>query len=833
MKKLRASFNGKSLLFLFSIAFLVAFSEKSALAQGRNITRMNAGWKFMLADDQTFSDSALDDSNWRILDLPHDWSMEGRYDKSNPSGPQGGYFPCGTGWYRKSFTLPEADRGRRVFIRFDGVYMNSSVWINNRMVGSYPNGYNSFEYDITPFVRFGEGAHNAMAVRVDNSLQPGSRWYNGSGIYRNVWLITTGQLHFKQNGVFVATAKATKEEAIVHVDYHIIANAFPETVFSWTDNTSLFIWVDKKDQQMQKPNNRIGKMCTILSIIRDQDLHEVARQVAEHQIGDFTEPAFTQELSVKNPKLWSSRTPVMYTLESSIYCDGKLADRVNTPIGLRNIEFTKDRGMLVNGEQEKIKGICLHQSMGCLGVAYPARIWYERLKKLKDMGCNAIRVGTYPFSPEFYTICDTMGFYVMNEIFDEWNRGQEWGYSETSYGKLPYTYHLYFDQWYDTDLRSMIRRDRNHPCVLLYCIGNEIPNQRIDGIEIARKLKGICHEEDPGRPVTAACDFFVGANVYGFMDVPDIAGYNYIDRIHPALMYAAEKEKYPDRLFLGTETYHKAPNWISVRDHDYVIGEFVWVGYDYLGEIAFPGLRGWNAGMLDIAGFPKPEYYLRKSYWSPQPVAYIAVEHSKGRIFDWSPRDVIHTWNWEQKGDTALRVFVYSNCEEAELILNNKSLGRKTINPDSCFAIWEVPFKAGELKSIGFNGKKKVATDRLRTVSGATNLHAGCDRKNITPGYDDAVIAEIEVRDKNGLRVPDAENDISLDLVGPGELLGSDNGNQYDPQGIKYVDKYHCRAFEGRMTAVIRATAAQGEIKLKAVAPGLAPCELTLTIVNP
>jgi beta-galactosidase len=830
MKKNVTSFLDYSRSLPLILVFVMVLSISPASAQVREVNLFDSGWKFILGDNNDYHDSAFDDTRWRTLNLPHDWSIEGRYDKRNPSGPQGGYLPCGIGWYRKSFTIPASNKADRIFIRFDGVYMNSTLWINNHMVGTYPNGYNSFEYDITPYIRF--GSTNLVAMKVDNSLQPASRWYSGSGIYRNVWLITTGQLHFKQNGIVVTTVRASKEEANLLVKYNVIANAFPETVFSWTDNTSLFIWVNKKEGDAKMPNNRIRKMCTLTSILFDQKGSEVARQTSEHQIGDFTEPEFQHEIQVKNPRLWSSGSPSMYALESTLTCDGKMIDKIRTQIGIRKIEFTRDKGMLVNNVREKIRGICLHQSMGCLGVAYPAMIWYERLKKLKEMGCNAIRVGTYPFSPEFYTICDTLGFYVMNEIFDEWNRGQEWGYSESSYGKLPYTYHLYFEQWYETDLRNMIRRDRNHPSIILYCTGNEIPNQRINGIEMAKKLQNICHAEDSTRPVTMACDFFVGANVYGFMDVPDIAGYNYIDRIHPVRMYAAEKEKYPNRLFLGTETYHKAPNWLSVRDNDYVIGEFVWVGYDYLGEIAFPDMRGWNEGMLDIAGFPKPEYYLRKSYWSAQPVAYIAVERSKIRKFDWSPRDVIHSWNWDKKGNDPLKVYVYSNCEEAELFQNNKSLGKKKIDIDSSFAVWEVPFKPGELKSAGYISKRVVTTDRIRTASAAEILTLESYRKQITSEIEDAVIVEISIKDKNGVRVPDAENEITLEMEGPGELLGSDNGNQFDPEGIKYTSKNHCRAFEGRMTAIVRATGNKGTIKLKATAAGLTPCEISFAVVD-
>lgn len=364
--KLLLSFNIKRACFLLFLGYLVVLTNNSTLAQGRKVISFNTDWKFNLADDPIFSKTVFDDSQWSSLNLPHDWSIEGKYDKSNSSGPHGGYLPCGIGWYRKSFSLPESEKGKRFFIRFDGVYMNSSVWINNRMVGSYPNGYNSFGYDITTFINFGDGQKNVVSLKVDNSLQPATRWYSGSGIYRNIWLISTEQLHFKTNGVFVTTPEVSKESATVHIDYHLIANAYPETVFNWTDNTSLFVWVNKKESKDQKTNDRVQKKCTLSSAFFDQRGNEVARKVSEHLIGDFTEPYIQVELMVKNPNLWSAKTPSMYRLVSTISYDDKIIDQLETPIGIRKLEFTPEKGMLVNGVQEKLKGICFYQSMGCL-----------------------------------------------------------------------------------------------------------------------------------------------------------------------------------------------------------------------------------------------------------------------------------------------------------------------------------------------------------------------------------------------------------------------------------------------------------------------------------
>lgn len=465
--------------------------------------------------------------------------------------------------------------------------------------------------------------------------------------------------------------------------------------------------------------------------------------------------------------------------------------------------------MEVNGEQVKIQGVCLHQNVGCFGSAVPLGVWRERLETLKAMGCNAVRVSHYPFMPRFYDLCDSLGLYVSNEIFDEWNRGQEWGYSESTYGKMPYTYHLYFNQWGETDLRRMIRRDRNHPSVILYMLGNEIPNQRIEGIEIARKLKAIAREEDPTRPVTAACDFFVGANVYGFMDQFDIAGYNYIDRIHTDSLYAAEHARYPHRMLLGTETYHKTRNHVSVRDHDYVLGEFVWVGYDYLGEIVWPDYRGWNEGILDIAGFPKMEYWLRKSYWTEEPVVHVGVQRSEGRDFDWSPRDVVDHWNWA--GKDTVSVWVYTNCDEVELRVGRKSMGKKEVDPDAYSVEWSVPYRAGSVTAIGYRDGKKVTEHTLQTAGEPYALEVSCIYR-----YGDVVRAELQVVDEKGNRVPESEVEVSVGGSAAGRVMGIDNGNQYDPQGEKYTSKERGKSYEGRMVIYFKPSATVSDVTFSA-----------------
>lgn len=757
----------------------------------------NNSWRFNLDDDISYASPEYDDSSWRLLDVPHDWSIEGKYDRSNPSGPQGGYMPCGTAWYRKSFTLPDSLNDRRIYVRFDGVYMNSQVWINGRMVGEYPNGYNAFQYDITPFVARGNG-RNVIAVKVDNSLQPASRWYSGSGIYRDVNLIATGQQHFAHDGIFVTTPQVSESQATVAIKAHVICNAYPETVFNWTDNSDLYVWTrNSGDNGSNKGNNRrVAKDCVAEFTLRTLDGTFIGRHSVVTNMGDFTEHDIESSITVDNPSLWSPDKPELYKLTCRLICDGKETDSRTFNIGIRSLEFT-NKGMKINGRPDKLRGVCLHQNVGPFGTAVPRDVWLQRLRTLKDMGCNAIRMSHYPFPSYMYDLCDSLGFYVSNEIFDEWNRGQEWGYSETSYGKMPYSYHLHFDQWAETDLTRMIRRDRNHPCVVMYILGNEIPNQRIKGNDIARKLVAISKKEDPTRPVSAACDFFVGANKYGFMDNFDIAGYNYIDRIHRDSLYAQEQKEYPERILLGTETYHAAGNPIWARKTESCIGEFIWVGFDYLGEIVWDGTRGWEESMNDIAGFPKAEHYLRKAYWSEDPVVHAGVEFPNPHPdFPWTPRRVEDHWNWA--ADTTLNIIVYSNCDEVELRLNGKNLGRAKVSADSCLAKFpDVKFKPGKLEAIAFRNNKVVSRHKLTTAGEPHHIEAINEKGN------DIDYIELRAVDKSGNIVPDFNG--SADFLTDGcEIVGIDNGNQYDPQGLKYTSISTGAFHKGRMRLYIR-----------------------------
>jgi beta-galactosidase len=803
-------------LFLFFLFPVLLFGQSSADMKVRLKMKFNADWKFALDDKAGFEATSFDDAAWRSLDLPHDWGVEGQFDAKNPATGLGAFLPCGIGWYRKSFVLPDSLKSKRVVIQFDGVYMNSKVYLNGHFLGQYPYGYTTFQIDLTAHLHFGKP--NVLAVRVDNSLQPSSRWYSGSGIYRNVWLMATNQVHFDNAaGVFVSYPAVSKDNAEIKVQYKVTANAFPTSDFQW--------W-----RRNISSNVRVTKEVTISSFLFDSKGKMVAKVSSKHNIGDFDDTTFSQAIALKNPSLWSAGTPVTYTLKTTLEYDGRVMDDYSTKIGIRSVVFTPEKGMLINGVQEKIKGVCLHQDAGSLGVAAPIGVWEQRLLKLKEMGANAVRLSHHPFAPEFYDLCDSLGLYVMDEAFDEWNKGYNWGTTENTYGKIDYGYHLYFNQWAETDLRTMIRRDRNHPSVIMYSIGNEIPNQRTpDGVEIAQKLQNICHQEDPTRLVTSASDFVEDANANGFLSALDIAGYNYVDRYNGENMYATERAKYPKRLLLGTETFHGNRYWLAVRDNANVIGEFVWVGYDYLGEAFKWPKRGWDAGLIDMAGTPYPEYYLRKSYWSEEPVVQVAIETSKTPEGEWHPRKAVSHWNHKWVGDYLLPLYVYSNCDEVELLVNDLLISRKAVDKNRYYAYWDVPFKAGKVHAIGYKNGIKVTEQTLKTAGDAVGMSISANKIKLKADLEDVIMLEVSIVDANGILVPDAVKELTVKLTGPAKLIGLDNGNQSDVSVFKTNTR---KAFGGRILVTIQATAGEGKVKIEVISAGLKPAEYSIQAIS-
>ncbi len=768
----------------------------------------NHNWKFNLGENPGYEKTEYDDSNWRTLSLPHDWSVEGKPEKENPSSVRGGFYPMGKGHYRKTFVLDESARGKRIKIRFDGVYMNSTVWLNGMMLGNRPYGFSTFEYDLTQYLNF-DGEENVLAVEVDNSVQPNCRWYTGSGINRNVHLYIMEQQHFQSFETFFRTLSLDGNTAKVRVDCQVISNNYPKSERI-------------KFQLLPSSVNYINKDAKILLSLKDKDGRKVAETITEFSLRDFEEKNFSFDLQVENPDLWSDTNPSLYKLELKLQVDGTTVDTENIKVGIRKIEFSSEQGMLVNGKKVIARGVCLHKDAASFGTAVPKDVWRFRLEKLKTMGCNAIRTHG-PVDPVFIEVCDEQGFYMMSEAFDEWEKSWEYGLSESPSGKLPYTYHKYFNQWAETDLKSMIKRDRNHPSVFIYSIGNEVPEQRFaNGPETLVKLRDWAHETDDTRPTTVGCDWSLWGNQTGFMDSMDIAGYNYPDRYYPE-HYVEQHEQYPDRTLLGTENYITLKNWLAVRDNPFVVGMFLWVGIDYLGESHRWPRRSWEWGLIDLATFEKSMYYYWQAFWSEKPMVHTAVLLKDAKAFKWRPYDMRSHWNFEGKNvDT---VFVFSNQPEVELFQNGKSLGRKKVNPDTYKAVYVVGFKKGKLESKAYNGKNLVAGHILETAKEARQLGVINQRSNAKLTEDELLFLTIEVQDKKGIRSPYADDEVTV-LVEGGELTGLDTGDPFSHELFKQNKR---KAYQGRLLATVRPNG-KGELKVKCSAPGLEEDEFVVEI---
>lgn len=772
-----------TLLFLMFFCKIYAFAHNPEFGRSNDF---NSNWKFHLGNVPGFMVTNFDDQSWRVLQLPHDWAIEGTYDESNPAGESGGFLKNGIGCYRKWVQIPEDLKGKRISIRFDGVYMNSTVYINGTYLGNRPYGFSTFEYDLTPYLKYGQET-NLIAVKVDHSLEPSSRWYSGSGINRNVYLLVKPQQHFKANGIFFQTDDLAGNRAKLKIDIDIVSHNYPESqVVSFQANPE-----DIK---------QTIKSCRVISQLIDQNGQVKASAETTLPLSDYTTKHCSLDMEVESPKLWSPSSPSLYKLKNQLVINGQVIDEETVSVGIRKIEFNSREGMLVNGQKTIIKGVCLHKDAGSFGTAVPKDVWRYRLQKLKAMGCNAVRIHG-PADPVFIAVCDELGFLMMAEAFDEWNTTWQWGYSENPEGKRPYSYHLFFNQWAETDLKDMVFRDRNHPAIFIYSVGNEIPDQRIpEGPAKLSRLKSWVKEVDSTRPVVAACDWSPFANQSGFMDTMDLAGYNYVDRYFPNL-YADEHKTFPNRIFLGTETYPNLKNWLAVRENPYVTGEFLWVGIDYMGEAIKWPRKGWEWGLIDLAGFEKPTYYIRQSYWSENPMVHIAVNLKKKDNFQWSCYDVASHWNFKESDIDS--VFVYSNCEEVELFLNNKSLGKKKVDKNTYNALYHVNYKSGTLKAVAINHSKKMAEHVLQTAGQPNRLKLFPGKETIEFNKDELLFVPIEITDKNGVRCPQATNNIRVIVEGSGELFGIDSGNQSSHEPYKTDNR---NAFEGRILATIKAT---------------------------
>ena len=760
-------------------------------ASARVTTSFDAGWRFLKADAPGAEQPAFDDAAWRSLSLPHDWSIEGPFDQNAPAGGAGAFLPTGIGWYRKRFNLPETDSRRRVFVDFDGVMANSDVWVNGFHLGKRPNGYVSFRYDLTGHIHFGPNQPNLLAVRADTSLQPASRWYAGSGIYRHVRLVLTDSVHLGHWATFVTTPQISPDRAIVHVQSAVVNDAAtPRPV---AVQFSLLAPDGRAAGTVQTPPRVVP-------------------------VGGTVE--FGADMPVPSPSLWDLDHPALYQAVTRVRVAGTTTDDEATSFGIRAFEFDPATGFRLNGKSFKIKGVCLHGDAGGLGVAVPLGVWERRLALLKGVGCNAIRTSHNPPAPEFLDLCDRMGFLVMDEGFDCW-----------TVAKTPYDYHLYFKQWAEADTRDSVLRDRNHPSVILYSAGNEIhdtPNAAI-AKPILASLLTVYHKYDPTRPVTQALFRPNVSHDYdnGLADMLDVIGTNYRDQE----ILAAHAAK-PSRKIIGTENGHDRTSWLALRDNPPYSGQFLWTGVDYLGEARAWPTVGAGSGLFDRTNAPRPLAFQRQSWWSDTPMVRIARRTAPARATPADPGfaplarrpQAFANWTPHDLAPHMENVEVYSNCAQVELILNGRSLGSQPLPADASPRTWRVPFAPGTLRAIARNGAEAVATDELKTAGPPAKIVLTADQISLTPSWDDVACVRATVTDAAGVPISDAADLITFQISGPGVIAAVDNGDLDSHEAFQAAQRH---AFGGQCIAILKATASSGQIVVTATASGLASATVT------
>lgn len=821
----------KSILGFLAISVILLLGAcNSSTASQKETNRaqaFNQNWEFYLADGTTEEDSVSDQTVWTTLELPHDWSIEGAFDEESPVGHGGGYLSGGLGWYKKDFTIDKGDRSKRISILFDGVYSNSEVWINGHYLGERPNGYIGFEYDLSPYLKFGES--NQILVKVDNSQQPNSRWYSGSGIYRNVWLKTTEKLFVDTWGTYITTPKVSKDLAEVRLETSI-------------------------------RNTNTSEKTAVLRTRVLKDGQEITQTEEAFSIASDQEHTIVQKLDVQSPKLWSDVQPELYTTVTEILVDDQLIDKKQTRFGIRNFKFDLEKGFILNGTQTKIKGVCLHHDLGPLGAAINVRAIERKLEIMKEMGVNGIRTAHNPPSPELLDLCDQMGFIVMDEAFDMW-----------AHSKNPHDYATVWEQWHKKDLEDQILRDRNHPSIFMWSIGNEIPEQwSPEGAEIGRELAAIVKNLDTTRVVTAGMnppihinndevtlqfeDTAAEPNALAGSGALELIGYNYAHQT-----YEDHQKNFPNTPFIASETtsglqtrgYYEFPSdttkiwpvrwdkvftqgnsdntvsafdqvrtpwgslheetWKIIKKHDFLSGMFVWTGFDYIGEptpYLWPS-RSSYFGIVDLAGFPKDVYYMYQSEWTDKSVLHVFPH-----------------WNWE--AGTLVDVWVYyNNADEVELFLNDKSLGVKSKEGDDLHLMWRVPFEEGTLKAVSRKDGKVVLEREVQSAGSASELALSADRSTIDADGKDLSFITVDILDENGIFVPNAGDQITFSLEGPGKIVGMANG---DPTNHESFKGHTHKAFNGKCLIIVQADREKGNVVLTATAPGLNQATINIQV---
>lgn len=830
----------KILNLIYAIALMLVVNAcANADASAPRSANFDEGWKFNLGDSAAYSQPDFNDSSWRSLNLPHDWAIEGDFSKENPSGTGGGALPGGIGWYRKTFTVPGYKEGEKVYIDFDGAYMNTTVYINGHELGTRPYGYASFSYDITPWLKEGD---NVIAVKVDNSDQPNSRWYSGCGIYRHVWLRKLDAIHVAQWGTYVTTSDITPDSATVNIATTV-------------DNTSA------TDAEV-----------TLTTRVIDPQGKVAATVTASDNIAAGKSATVNQSARVADPQLWSLDNPALYSVVTDVAVGGKTVDTYQTTTGIRTIEFTADKGFFLNGEQVKINGVCMHHDLGALGAAVNTRAIRRQLEILQEMGVNAYRASHNPPAPEALALCDSMGILVMDEAFDMWRKRK----TERDYAR-------FFDEWHERDLTDLVTRDRNHPSIIMWSIGNEVLEQwsdaaadtlsleeanlilnfghgadklAKDGDEMSvnsmltAKLADIVKQLDPTRPVTAGMNEPNPGNHLIKSGALDIIGLNYHDE-----WYDDAEKNYPSKPLLGSETvsalmtrgYYKNPSdsiiiapkrwdipyedpsfacsaydnehvpWGTTHENslrrmkdDRVMGQFIWTGFDYLGE---PTPYGWPArssyfGIVDLAGFPKDVYYMYQSEWRPDKTVLHLFPH----------------WNWTP-GQTVDLFAYYNNADEVELFVNGKSQGVRSKGDGEYHVMWRVPFEPGTIKAVSRKAGKTVAEQVINTAGEPAQIRLTPDRATIAADGNDLSFVTVEILDSDGNLCPTAVNEVTFTVEGAGQNEGVDNGNPISLERFKADSR---KAMAGKALLIVRNNGKKGDINVKAVSPGLSDAAVTL-----
>jgi beta-galactosidase len=778
-------------------------------------TLFDFDWRFHRGGAQRAEMPEFDDSKWRKVDLPHDWSIEDLPGTQSPFDPNaisqvsGGFTVGGTGWYRKTFSIPSDQKNKNILLQFDGVYMNAEFWLNGEYLGDHPYGYTSFSFDITDKIKFGK--KNIIAVQVKNEGQ-NSRWYSGSGIYRHVWLKIFEPVHGSPWEIYITTPDADTSSAEVNIK--------------------------------TKVNNETSSASDVRLVTRilNSRGNEVAKTESQQSINSKSSNEFTQDLTVTNPELWSIESPTLYTAITEIYYENKLTDRIETKFGIRTITFNAINGFRLNGKTVKLKGGCVHHDNGPLGSKAYDRAEERRVELLRASGFNAIRCAHNPPSPAFLDACDRLGMLVIDEAFDMWRLPNN-----------PYDYHLYFDEWWQKDIESMVMRDRNHPSVIFWSIGNEIhdmENPKV--IEVEKMLANHIRKLEPTRPITAAVNN-LRPQKDSFFATLDVCGYNYAaggDHMQESL-YRQDHDRLPNRVMMGTESYalEAFGAWIGVIDNPFVIGDFVWTAFDYIGEASI-GWRGywqesnfypWNlayCGDIDICGWKRPQSFYRDALWKENQISVFVkppkpsfpLNPDKQSWSKWEWHDVVADWNWPGYENKPLEVSVYSSCEEVELFLNNKSMGKKQTTRDTKFmATWDVPYQPGILKAIGYKNGKEIASSQLQTARKVSKIKLSADRTTIKADGQDLSYITVELTDANGIRSPRAENLVKFKVEG-GTILGVGNANPISLESYQLPQR---KAWRGRCLVIVKSLEKAGTITLTASVEGLPSSKLIIaTIIN-